>query len=157
MRALAALGALFLGGCTFGTLPTSRCIEYYGQGVVDAAAQARAAGSITREAYAYCADGKARIDAAIPPLRAHGFRTSEPGRHFEVPGGWCVGAERAVSGAEFDAMRSLETICAIGDASKAYFTGGSLTSTDGRSHAILSTFDRKARDELEARLKKNAQ
>jgi hypothetical protein len=147
-----ALCVAALSGCTFGTLSTNKCLEYYAQGALDAAAIARGAGPILQESYAYCADGRTRINATIAPLRAHGFEPSEPDNHFEVPNGWCLGAKRDIASSSFDAMRSLETICAIGDASRAYFTGGSFTSSNGQPHYILSTYDREAREELNKRL-----
>jgi hypothetical protein len=153
-RALAVLCSVGLSGCTFGTLSADKCLEYYAQGAVDAVATARAGGPIREEAYGFCADGRARINATIAPLRAHGFEPSEPRKHFEVPNGWCLGANRPVGGG-FDAMRSLETICAIGDASRAYLTGGSFTSSDGQSHYILSIYDKEAREALNKRLEQS--
>jgi hypothetical protein len=153
--AIAIVCALALSGCTFGTLSTDKCLEYYAPGAVEAATAARAAGSIREEDYGFCADGRARINATIAPLRAHGFETTEPDNHFEVPNGFCLGAKRAVGRQGFDAMRSLQTICAIGDASRAYLTGGSFTSSDGRSHYILSIYDKEAREALNKRLEQN--
>ena len=153
-KTIAVAGTVALSGCTFGTLSTDKCVEYYGQGAVDAASQASAQRPI-EETYAFCADGRARINATIAPLRAHGFEPSEPAHHFEVPNGWCLGAKRSIGPQGFDAVRSLETICAIGDASRAYLTGGSLTSSDGKRHYILSVYDREAREALNKRLEES--
>ncbi len=150
-----AVCAIALSSCTFGTLSTDKCLEYYAKGAVDAAAAAGAAGPIREEGYGFCADGRARIEATIAPLRAHGFKTTEPANHFEVPNGFCLGAKRAAGPGGIDAMRSLETICVIGDASRAYLTGGSFTSSNSQSHYILSIYDKEAREALDKRLEQS--
>jgi hypothetical protein len=86
-------------------------------------------------------------------LRAQGFTGEGPSKHFEVPGGWCLSATRATTPA-FDPMRSLEAVCAIGHASRAYFTGGQLRTRNGATYEILSTYDRQARAALAKRLGK---
>jgi hypothetical protein len=150
--AAVALIAFPVSGCTFGMLKTNKCLELYGPGLLDAASQARSRGAISEESYGFCVDGRARAEAMLPSLQAHGFRTSGPSKHFEVPGGWCLSGTRPASSERFDPMRSLEAVCAIGHVSRAYLTGGTLRTSDGEAHHIRSTYDREADERLERRL-----
>ena len=147
-----ALIAFPASGCTFGMLETSECLELYGPGMTEAVGQAGGGGG--EESYGYCVDGRSRARAMLAPLQARGFRIDGPTKHFEVPGGWCLSATRATTPERFDPMQSLQEVCAIGDASRAYLTGGILRTAAGEPHSIRSTYDREARDRLERRLAK---
>ena len=148
----AGVMATALTGCTFGILKTDECLKYYGEGIARAASEGRLAGPIAEESYGFCLDGHGRAKAMVAVLQAHGFATDGPRKHFEVPGGWCLSGKRETSAGRFDAKRSLDTVCAIGHASKAFMTGGALVTSNGKEFTILSTFDRRAREELDERL-----
>lgn len=139
------IAPMLLNGCTFGTLRTDRCLTQYRAGMMTAAAQAGSGGGIAKESYGFCIDGQARAQAMAATLRSHGFTTSEPARHFEVPGGRCLAADRDVSPGTFDPERSLGLACTLGHRSRAYMTGGTLTRPDGRSFHIRSSYQTKER------------
>ena len=147
----AVSAAMLCSSCTFGVLKADRCMRDYGEGMTIALAEAGKRGVVVKEGFAYCMDGRARADALVRSLRAQGFTAQEPRHHFEVPGGWCLGGERAAA-QPFDPMRSLQFACDLGHASRAYMTGGSLAASDGSEHHIISAADRKAREELRERL-----
>ena len=155
-RLAGVAGCLALTGCTFGVLKTDRCLEYYGEGMMIAVAEAAAKGPLAEESYGFCLDGRGRAYAMLPALRTRGFETDGPHKHFEVPGGWCLSAKRVAGRDRFDPMHSLETMCALGHASRAYMTGGSLSTSAGTTHYIISKADRKAREELDQRLANGA-
>ena len=142
--------ALPASGCTFGMLETAECLELYGPGMAEAAEQA--GGAVGEESYGYCVDGRTRARAMLAPLQARGFRIDGPTHHFEVPGGWCLSGTRATTPDRFEPIQSLQEVCAIGDASRAYLTGGTLRTASGEPHYIRSTYDREARDRVERRL-----
>jgi hypothetical protein len=144
---------MLLSGCTFGTLTMSECIGYYGPGAVETISVARSHGLIVEEAYSYCLDGRRRADALAAAFQAHGFQSSAPARHIEVPGAWCMVGTRSVQSASADLVSSLQTACAIGDRSRAYMTGGTLRTDDGKEHRILSTYNREGRERLESSAK----
>ena len=146
--AAAAGAAILCSSCTFGILKADQCMADYGEGMTIAAAAAREHGGVAKEAFSYCLDGRGRADAMARSLRALGFEVLQPKRHFEVPGAWCLGGARVPTG-PFDPMRSLQAACDVGQASRAYMTGGSLTASDGSEHHVISAADRKAREELE--------
>jgi hypothetical protein len=152
--AVLALTALAVTGCTFGMLKRDDCLKTYGPGMMYAASQARLAQSVVEESYGFCTDGRAKAQAMLAPLRAHAFETGGPSKHFEVPGGWCLSAKRATTPQRFNPIESLETVCAIGHASRAYLTGGKLSTAAGGAYYVRSTYEREAEDALQKRLVK---
>ena len=152
--AVLALTTLAATGCTFGMLKREQCHKIYGPGMMDAASQARLAQSIVEESYGFCTDGRAKAVAMLAPLRAHAFETGGPSKHFEVPGGWCLSAKRATTPERFNPIESLGTVCAIGHASRAYFTGGKLNTATGGAYYVRSTYEREAEEALQRRLAK---
>lgn len=129
-------------------------MELYGPGMTEAVRHAESGGAISEESYGYCVDGRTRARAMLAPLQARGFRTEGPTKHFEVPGGWCLSASRATTAEAFDPIRSLHEVCAIGDASRAYLTGGAIRTADGEAHYIRSTYEREAQERSDRRLAK---
>ena len=150
--AAATLIGSLVSGCTFGMLKADKCLQVYQSGMVEAALQARSKGPLSEESYGFCLDGHARAEAMLPSLSAHGFETEGPTKHFEVPGGWCLSARRLAVSERFDPNQSLHSVCAIGEASRAYLTGGTLRTVDGTPHYVRSTYDREAMEALEKRL-----
>lgn len=139
------IAPLLLGGCTFGTLRTDRCLAQYRAGMMAAVAEGDAGGGIAKESYDFCIEGEARAQAMVAMLQSHGFTTSGPARHFEVPGGRCLAADRDISPGTFDPERSLGLACALGHRSRAYMTGGTLTRPDGASFHIRSSYETRDR------------
>ena len=139
--------ALLQSGCTFGVLKQRECLDLYTRGMSAAVASAQANGPVEQEGYAFCLDGKARAQAMVPLLQRYGYEVVGPTKHFEVPGGWCLGAKRRAMSAPYDASGSLHTICALGQASRAYLTGGSITAVGGQTSYIRSTYELDARQD----------
>ena len=145
----AAGAAMLCSSCTFRHLKANQCMRDYGEGMMIAAASARAKGAVVEEAFGYCLDGGARADEIVRSLRAQGFEVNEPKRHFEVPGAWFVRGARPVSQEQFDPMRSLQAACETGHASpRGYMTGASLTASDEAASITCDpAADRKARND----------
>ncbi|HXH54054.1 MAG TPA: hypothetical protein VNH53_11600 [Sphingomicrobium sp.] len=112
--------------------------DYEPSQVQNAALAHAQSGGVAREGYGFCADGRSRIDALVPHLQAQGFAVTEPKRHFEVPGAWCISARRSVSAHAYAARASLDSMCRMGDSFRAYLVGGTLTGADGREYALRS-------------------
>ena len=146
--AILASVVMIHSGCTFGILKQRQCLDLYTRGMSAAVAAAQANGPVEQEGYAFCLDGKARAEAMVPLLQRYGFEVDGPTRHFEVPGGWCLGAKRRSTTAPFDASGSLHIICALGHASRAYLTGGAITAAGGQTSYIRSTYEMEAQQEL---------
>lgn len=127
-----------LGGCTFGKLKRSDCLSQYGPGLGLALAKAQAGGGVSEAFYAYCIDGRRRAEAMAAQLRAAGLNPTDLRSHFEVPGAWCLSTRRSYPHRQFSAESSLEQACALGEAGKAYLTGGTLRTAGGTEVSIRS-------------------
>lgn len=140
---LAAAAAGLLTNCTFGKLSLADCTRDYGVSAAQIGAQARSISNGTAGLnYGFCGDGRRRVNAAVAALSNEGFSMDEPRSHFEVPGAFCISAQKSVQLSTYDPSAELRRACMIGEATRVVMTGGTLKLPSGEEFILRSRFER---------------